>query len=111
MALAESGEYKMAKSEESQSVKETRTAALLAGTTAVAQAGGKSNESLKHGEESAGMLLALLNSPLETMIHSQQAKIAGTCFYLRNGVKVPTTIIFVFDTLPTENGTLKHAER
>ena len=99
----------MAKSEESQSVKETRTAARLAGTTAKAQAGEKSNGNMKHGEESTGILLALLNSPLETMIQSQQARIVGTCMTLHNGKKVPTTIIFVFDALPTENGTLKNA--
>jgi len=101
----------MAKLEELQSVKETKAAVLLAGTTAEAQAGEKSSESMRHGEESAGMLLALLNSPLETMINSQQAKIMGTCLTLHKGKKVPTTIIFVFDALPTDNGTLKHAER
>ena len=99
----------MAKSEELQSEKETKAAALLAGTTDGLQAGEKSNGSMKHGEESAGMLLALLNSPLETMINSQQAKIIGTCLTLHKGKKVPTTIIFVFDALPTENGTLKNA--
>jgi len=97
----------MEKSEELQSVKETKAAALLAGTTAEAQAGEKSSENMRHGEESAGMLLALLNSPLETMINSQQAKIMGTCLTLHKGKKVPTTIIFVFDALPTDNGTLK----
>ena len=101
----------MAKLEVSQSEKETKAAVLLAGTTAEAQAGEKSSENLKHGEESAGMLLALLNSPLETMIQSQQARIMGTCMTLHKGKKVPTTIIFVFDALPTENGTLKNAER
>ena len=101
----------MAKSEELQSAKETKAAALLAGTTAEAQAGEKSNGNMKHGEEGAGMLLALLNSPLETMIQSQQARIMGTCMTLHKGKKVPTTIIFVFDALPTENGTLKNAER
>ena len=99
----------MAKSEESQSVRETKAAVLLAGTTDGLQAGEKSNASMKHGEESAGMLLALLNSPLETMIQSQQARIMGTCMTLHKGKKVPTTIIFVFDALPTENGTLKNA--
>ena len=97
----------MAKSEELQSVKETKAAALLAGTTDGLQAGEKSNASMKHGEESAGMLLALLNSPLETMIQSQQARIMGTCMTLHKGKKVPTTIIFVFDALPTANGTLE----
>lgn len=101
----------MAKSEVSQSVRGTKPAALLAGTTAEAQAGEKSSGSMKHGEESAEMLLALLNSPLETMLQSQQARIMGTCLTLHKGKKVPTTIVFVFDTLPTENGTLKRAER
>lgn len=99
----------MAKYAGSQSVKETKPAALLAGSTVEVQVGEKLNESLKHGEESTGMLLALLNSPLETMIQSQQAKIMGTCITNHNGAKVPTTIIFVFDAVPTENGTLKSA--
>jgi len=99
----------MAKYAGSQSVKETKPAALLAGSTVEVPAGERLNESLKHGEESAGVLLAMLNSPLETMIQSQQAKIMGTCITNHNGVKVPTTIIFVFDVVPTGNGTLKHA--
>jgi len=102
----------MVKSEVSQSVKETKAAALLAGTTAAVQAGEKSSESMRHGEESAGMLLALLNSPLETMINNNQARVVGSALVIRkDGTTVPTTIIYFYNTEPTGNGTLKHAER
>ena len=101
----------MVKSEELQSVRETKAAALLAGTTAEAQAGEKSSENLKHGEESHEMLLALLTSPLETMINNEQARVVGSAIVIRkDGKKVPTTIIYFYGTEPTGTGTL-HAKR
>jgi len=102
----------MAKLEELQSVKETKAAALLAGMTAAVQAGEKSSENLKHGEESPEMLLALLNSPLETMIANKLARVVGSAMVIRkDGKAVPTTIIYFYNTEPTGSGTLKHAER
>ena len=84
-------------------MKEQKSANLLAGSTNEAQAGKKSSASMKHGEESRAMLLALLNSPLETMINSQQARIMGTV-KLKDGHRA--TIVFFYDVEPTAN-TLK----
>lgn len=59
-------------------MKRTKTDDLLAGSTKKVQAGAESSPSLKDGEESHSMLLALINSPLATLINSQQAKIIGS---------------------------------
>jgi len=83
-------------------VKKTRKENLLAGSTNEAQDGTLSNPSMKHGEESPAMLLALLNSPLETLLNSQQAKILGTG--MTN--KGQSTIVIFYGVLPTGNGTL-----
>lgn len=83
--------------------KKTKNGGLLAGSTSEVQAGNSSSQSMKHGEESRGMLLALLNSPLETMINSQQAKVLATC--LSRGSKA--TIIIFYETVPTANNTLE----
>jgi hypothetical protein len=84
-------------------VKKTNNENLLAGSTEEAQAGTASAPSMKHGEESPAMLLALLNSPLETMINSQQAKILGTA--LTNHGQ--STIIIFYNTVPTANSVLQ----
>lgn len=82
------------------SEKRTKPENLLAGSTNEAQAGNPSLPSMKHGEESPAMLLALLNSPLETMIECQQAKILGTCL-TKHG---KSTIILFYGTVPTGEG-------
>lgn len=82
---------------------ETKTENLLAGSTDEAQAGQKSSTSMKHGEESPAMLLALLNSPLATMLATKQAQVLG---HYTNRGRVGT-IIVVYDALPTDNGILK----
>jgi len=84
-------------------VKKTSKENLLAGSTNEAQAGTQSKPSMKHGDESPAMLLALLNSPLETMLNSQQAKILGTA--LTNHGQ--STIIIFYNTVPTANSTLQ----
>jgi len=60
---------------------------------------------MRHGEEPRDMLLALLNSPLETMLNSQQARILGTSLT----PKGMATIVIFYGTLPTANG-LKEAQ-
>ena len=85
------------------SEKETKPASLLAGSTKKAQAGETSLPSMKHGDESPAMLLALLNSPLESMIDSQQAKILGTCL-TKHGT---STIVIIYGVVPTANNTLR----
>ena len=77
---------------------------LLAGSTKKAQAGKKLQPVMKHGEEPPAMLLALLNSPLGSMINSQQAKILGSGHF-RNGRM--GTIIMLYDVLPTDSGVLR----
>ena len=92
-------------------MKETKDVNPQDGLTKTAQVGAKSLPVMQDGKEPPDMLLALLNNALPSLVDSQQAKIMGTCLTLHKGKKVPTTIIFVFDALPTENGTLKNAER
>jgi hypothetical protein len=46
------------------------------------------------------MLLALLNSPLESMVNSQQAKVLGTCL-TKHG---KSTIVIFYGVLPTGDG-------
>lgn len=82
---------------------ETKTENLLAGSTDEAPAGAKSLPSMKHGEESPAMLLALLNSPLATMLATKQAQILG---HFANNGRVGT-IIIVYGAKPTESGMLK----
>lgn len=85
-------------------MKKTKAANLLAGSTSEVRDGQTSNENMKHGEETHAMLLALLNSPLETMIANSQAKIIGRGLFL--GGRVGTLIVF-YETEPTANSTLK----
>lgn len=82
-------------------MKKTKTENLLAGSTNQAQDGQTLQPVMKHGEEPPAMLLALLNSPLESMINSQQAKILGTCL-TKHG---KSTIIIFYGSLPTDDGT------
>ena len=84
-------------------MKETKIEPQKDGTTKTAQAGMKSSQAMKHGEEPRDMLLALLNSPLETMMKSQQAKVLGKAM-TNHGM---STIIIFYNTQPTENGTLE----
>jgi len=86
-------------------VKRTKTAKQKDGLTAALPAGVKSLPVMKHGEEPRDMLLALLNSPLETMLNSQQARILGTSLT----PKGMATIVIFYGTLPTANG-LKEAK-
>ena len=79
---------------------ETKKENLLAGSTNQAQDGKKSNPVMKHGEEPPAMLLALFNSPLESMINSQQAKVLGTCL-TKHG---KSTIVIFYGALPTADG-------
>jgi len=87
-------------------VKKTKAENLLAGSTSEAQDGQTSSESMKHGDESPAMLLALLNSPLETMIANKQAVVIGQGLF--RGKRVGTIIVF-YDTEPTANNTLRAA--
>ncbi len=59
-------------------MKETKNDGQLAGLTQEAQDGSVSLPNLRDGEESHAMLLALVNSPLATLINNQQAKIIGS---------------------------------
>ena len=86
-------------------MKRTKTAKQKDGLTAVHPAGVTSLPVMKHGEEPRDMLLALLNSPLETMLNSQQARILGTSLT----PKGMATIVIFYGTLPTANG-LKEAQ-
>lgn len=86
-------------------MKRTKTAKQKDGLTAAPPAGVTSLPVMKHGEEPRDMLLALLNSPLETMLNSQQARILGTSL-THKGM---ATIVIFYGTLPTANG-LKEAQ-
>lgn len=79
---------------------ETKEESLLAGSTSQVEDGTTFSPNMKHGDESPAMLLALLNSPLESMIDSQQAKVLGTCM-TKKGVG---TILLVYGALPTPEG-------
>ncbi len=79
---------------------ETKKENLLAGSIDQVKAGKKSNPVMKHGEEPPAMLLALLNSPLESMVNSQQAKVLGTCL-TKHG---KSTIVIFYGVLPTGDG-------
>ena len=84
-------------------MKRTKDENLLAGSTSEAPAGPTSSESMKHGEESPAMLLALLNSPLQSMIANKQARFLGHGHF-KDG-RVGTIVIF-YDVQPTANNTL-----
>ena len=86
-------------------MKRTKTAKQKDGLTAAPPAGVTSLPVMRHGEEPRDMLLALLNSPLETMLNSQQARILGTSLT----PKGMATIVIFYGTLPTANG-LKEAK-
>lgn len=79
---------------------ETKPEYLLAGSTKAAPHGAKSANNLQSGKEPPAMLLALLNSVLQSMTSSQQAKIIGDA--LIGGRRA--TIIIVYDALPTAAG-------
>jgi hypothetical protein len=81
-------------------VKKTNEENLLAGSISGVPAGVTSSPSLISGNEPPAMLLALLNSPLETMLNSQQAKIMGTGMTKRGQV----TVIMFYGVVPTANG-------
>ena len=83
-------------------MKKTNNANLLAGSTSAATAGLTSFPVLKHGEEPPAILLALLNSPLETMLNSQQAKIIGTGMTKRG----KATVVIFYGVVPTAEGRL-----
>lgn len=83
---------------------ETKKENPLAGSTKTAQAGEKSLPVMKHGEETPAMLLALLNSPLVSMINSQQAKFVGTG--LNREGKFFTLVMF-YGVEPTTANTLQ----
>lgn len=85
---------------------ETNKENLLAGSTNEAQDGAKSLPVMKDGEEPPDMLLAILNSPLKTMLDNQQAKIMGTCL-TKKGVG---TILIVYGAVPTSEGLLAMAD-
>ena len=85
-------------------MKRTKDENLLAGSIKEAPAGLTSNESMKHGEESPAMLLALLNSPLQSMIANKQARFLGHGHF-KDG-RVGTIVIF-YDVQPTANNTLE----
>jgi len=88
--------------------KKTKTENLLAGSTAAAPDGVTYSESMKHGDESPGMLLALLNSTLESLLAIKAARVVGTINTISKDKKeVPTTILFIYNAVPTANGTLK----
>ena len=82
----------------------TKSENLLAGSTKNLLAGEKSLPVMKHGEETPAMLLALLNSPLASMINSQQAKFVGTGLN-RQGRKF--TLVMFFEVVPTTANTLQ----
>ena len=84
---------------------ETKNVNQSAGSTKTVQDGKTSLPVMKHGSETLDMLLALLNSPLETMLNSQQARILGTSLT----PKGMATIVIFYGTLPTANG-LKEAK-
>lgn len=94
---------KPANYEELVSVKETKTAKLLAGSTEEAPDGIQSLPVMKDGNEPPDMLLALLNSPLSSMVDSQQARILGRGLF-RGRVG---TILVIFDALPETANSLK----
>lgn len=90
---------------------ETKAEYKSDGSTIKAPAGEKSLTVMTDGNETDDMLLALLNNALASMTKTGQAKIFGHAKMPHEGGSVPTTIILVFGTLPTDSGTLKHAER
>ena len=85
-------------------MKEIKQGNRKAGLTAKAGDGVTSLPVMKHGDEPSAMLLALLNSPLETMIANNSAKVVGKCL-TKSGRWA--TIVFFYDVEPTPVGTLK----
>lgn len=86
---------------------ETNKENLLAGSTNEAQDGTKSLPVMKDGEEPLDMLLAILNSPLQTMLANNQARILGTGL-TNKGVG---TFIVVYGVVPTSEGLLAESEK
>lgn len=87
-------------------MKQIKDVNLLAGSTSEVKDGEQSSKSMKHGDESRAMLLVLLNSPLKSMIDSQQARILGSC--LNRGKRA--TIVIFYETVPTGDGLLAESE-
>jgi hypothetical protein len=85
-------------------VKKTKNENLLAGSTSDLLAGKQSLPAMKDGDETPAMLLALLNSPLVSMINSQQAKFVGTG--LNREGKFFTLVMF-YGVEPTTANTLQ----
>ena len=83
---------------------ETKNVNQLAGSTKTVQDGKTSLPVMKHGSETLDMLLALLNSPLESMIDSQHAKFVGTG--LNREGKFFTLVMF-YGVEPTTANTLQ----
>ena len=84
-------------------MKKTKSENLLAGSTSTVRAGMESLPVMKHGEEPPDILLALLNSPLQTMLINNQARILGSG-RMRDG-RVGT-ILMIYGAQPTQNGLL-----
>ena len=85
-------------------MKRTKTAKQKDGLTAAPPAGVTSLPVMKHGEEPRDMLLALLNSPLESMIDSQHATFVGTGIN-REGKYF--TLVMFYGVEPTTANTLQ----
>lgn len=79
---------------------ETNKENLLAGLTAEAQDGTESLPVMKDGEEPPDMLLALLNSPLQSLLALDKAEVLGTATL--GGVV--GTLVFFYETQPTGQG-------
>jgi len=82
-------------------VSEIKDEKPLAGSTTTAQASKKSSKSMSDGEESVDMLLALLYSPLATLIKQNKAVVGSA-----NYKGTPSAVIILPNVEPTENGLL-----
>lgn len=83
---------------------ETKAEKPLAGSMPTAQDGAKLLPTMKHGEEPPAMLLALLNSALESLVANNQAVILGTGKVVGGRVG---TLLVIFDAEPTDANSLK----
>ena len=86
---------------------ETNNENLLVGSTKEVPTGKQSSKNMKHGEESRAMLLALLNSPLESLLAMGDAVILGTG---KAGGRVGTLLV-IYDAVPTANNLLAESEK
>ena len=83
---------------------ETKNVNQSAGSTKTVEAGKTSLPAMKHGEETLDMLLAVLNSPLESMIINEQAKFVGKGIN-RHGRSF--TLVMFYEVEPTTANTLQ----